>query len=191
MRSQRTEKEEKAKRYSFYKKMKKTLEIINELKKEGLIKEYAIGGAIGVMKWVEPFFTRDLDIFVIPIQEISKKEVISFLPMYDYLKGKGYNEWVGQWIIIEGVSVEFLPAEGLAKESVENAVEVKFEDVKTKVMTHEYLIALLLRAGRDKDIRKIEMLLSQTDIDMNRLMEILTKYNLTEKFENFRKKEIK
>ena len=171
--------------------MKKTLEIINELKKEGLIKEYAIGGAIGVMKWVEPFFTRDLDIFVIPIQEISKKEVISFLPMYDYLKGKGYNEWVGQWIIIEGVSVEFLPAEGLAKESVENAVEVKFEDVKTKVMTPEYLIALLLRAGRDKDIRKIEMLLSQTDIDMNRLMEILTKYNLTEKFENFRKKEIK
>jgi len=171
--------------------MKKTLEVINELKKEGLINDYAIGGAIGVMKWVEPFFTRDLDIFIILTHQVSKEKIISFLPIYDYLKNKGFNEWVGQWLIIEGVPVEFLPAEGLAKESVENAVEVKFEDVKTKVMTPEYLIALLLIAGRDKDIRKIEMLLSQTDMDMNRLMEILTKYNLTAKFKNFKKREIK
>ncbi len=166
--------------------MKKTLEVINELKKERLIKDYAIGGAIGVMKWVEPFFTRDLDIFVIPIQQMTKKQIISFLPVYNYLKNKGYNKWIGQWLIIEGVSVEFLPAEGLAKESVKNAVEVEFENVKIKVMTPEYLIALLLIAGRDKDIRKIEMLLNQTDVDMNRLMKILTKYNLTEKFEKIR-----
>ncbi len=166
--------------------MKKTLEVINELKKEKLIKDYAIGGAIGAMKWVEPFFTRDLDIFVIPTQEVSKKEIISFLPIYDYLKNKGYNEWMGQWIIIEGVLVEFLPAEGLAKEAVENGVEIEFEGVKTKVIDPQYLIALLLKASRDKDIRKIQMLLSQTDVDMNRLRKILTKYNLTKKFENLK-----
>lgn len=168
--------------------MKKTLEIINELKEQKLIKDYAIGGAIGVMRWVEPFFTRDLDIFVIPIQPITKKQVISFLPIYDYLKSKGYNRWVGQWVIIESVAVEFLPAEGLAEESVTNAVEIKFEDVKTKVITPEYLIPLLLKAGRDKDKRNIEMLLSQTDIDMSKLNKILAKYNLTAKFKNFKGK---
>jgi len=31
--------------------LKKTLEVINELKKEGLIKDYAIGGAIGALRW--------------------------------------------------------------------------------------------------------------------------------------------
>jgi len=45
--------------------MKKTLEVINELKRKGLIKDYVIGGDIGVLKWTEPFFTRDLDIFII------------------------------------------------------------------------------------------------------------------------------
>jgi len=35
--------------------MKKTLELINELKEKGLIKDYAIGGAIGVSRWVESF----------------------------------------------------------------------------------------------------------------------------------------
>jgi len=43
--------------------MKKTLEVINELKKEGLINDYAIGGAVGALRWTEPFFTEDLDIF--------------------------------------------------------------------------------------------------------------------------------
>ncbi len=169
--------------------MKKTLEIINGLKKNKLIKDYAIGGAIGVMKWVEPFFTRDLDIFVISIQEVNKKKLISFLPIYDYLKNKGYNEWIGQWIIIEGVPVEFIPAEEIAKEAVENAIETEFKDAKTKVITPEYLISLLLNAGRDKDMRKIGMLLSQTQVDMKRLKKILIKYNLSEKFENFIKKE--
>ena len=53
--------------------MKKTIEVINELKKVGLLKDYAIGGAIGVLKWVEPFFTRDLVIFIIPIKEAEKE----------------------------------------------------------------------------------------------------------------------
>jgi len=45
--------------------MKNTIKVINELKQKGLIKDYAIGGAIGVLRWVEPFFTRDLDIFIL------------------------------------------------------------------------------------------------------------------------------
>jgi hypothetical protein len=39
---------------------------MNNLKEKGLIKDYAIGGAIATLRWTEPFFTRDLDIFVIP-----------------------------------------------------------------------------------------------------------------------------
>jgi len=46
------------------------------------------------------------------------------------------------------------------------AVEAEYEGIKTKVLTPEYLIALCLKAGREKDKRKIEMLLTQTKIDM-------------------------
>lgn len=171
--------------------MKKTIEVINELKQKGLLKDYAIGGAIGVLKWVEPFFTRDLDVFIIPaeVQETKTKKLILLTPLYDYLKSKGYDSWVGQWLIIEGIPVEFLPAEGLAKESIEQAVKTEFEGVKTKVIAPEYLIALFLKAGRDKDIIKIRMLLEQAEVDRKKLKEILRKYNLAEKLKRLTKNE--
>ncbi|PIP12806.1 MAG: hypothetical protein COT45_04875 [bacterium (Candidatus Stahlbacteria) CG08_land_8_20_14_0_20_40_26] len=165
--------------------MKNTLKVINELREKGLIKDYAIGGGIGTLRWVEPFFTRDLDIFIILAQESKDKKLINLSPIYDYLKSKGYNEWIGQWLIIEGIPVEFIPAFGLAKESVENAIETNFEGVKTKVMTPEYLISLLLKASRDKDKIKIKMLLEQTRIDMEKLKALLTKYNLNDAFKGF------
>lgn len=164
--------------------MKNTIKVINELKYYRVIEDYAIGGAIGVLKWVEPFFTRDLDVFIIlPQKEKDKHEtIISLSPLYDYLQQKGYKEWIGQWIIIEGLPVEFIPAEGLAIEAVESAVEIEFEEIKTKVMTPEYLIPLLSQAGRDKDIIKIRMLLDEAKVDMEKMQAILIKYGLKNKY---------
>lgn|GEM_PF-2001120 len=68
------------------------------------------------------------------------------------------------------------------------AVEAEYEGIKTKVLTPEYLIALCLKAGREKDKRKIEMLLTQTKIDMGKLNEILNKYNLKREFIKFKEK---
>jgi len=168
--------------------MKNTIEVINGLKKEGLIKDYAIGGAIGVLRWVEPFFTRDLDIFIIPQKEVGNRELFLLSPIYEYLKNKGYDKWVGQWLIIEGVPVEFIPAEGLAREALENAIETEFEGVQTRVMLPEYLITLLLKASRDKDKIKIQMLLEQAEVNMEKLKEILHRYGLIDKFKPFVKK---
>ena len=70
--------------------MKKAIEVMNELKEKGLIKDYAIGGAIAALRWVEPFFTQDLDIFVILEKEANKQELIVLSPIYEYLKNKGY-----------------------------------------------------------------------------------------------------
>lgn len=164
--------------------MRKTLEVIAELKKHGFIKDYAIGGAVAALKWVEPFFTRDLDIFVIPLAEPGAGDVISFQPIYDFLKSKGYDQWTGQWILIEGIPVEFLPTDDLGREAVEGAIEVEFEGVVTKVMTPEYLIALFIRASRLKDEVKIKLLLDQTSVDREKLNRILRHYGLEKKFKN-------
>jgi len=144
--------------------VKETLRILNELKEEGLIKDYAIGGGIAALRWVEPFFTQDLDIFVVFEEETTERGLIDLSPLYEYLKDKGYVR-ERQWIMIEGVPVDVFPADPLEKEAVEQAQGVEYEGVRTKVILPEYLIALFLRAGRDKDLRKIEMLLEQCDID--------------------------
>ena len=154
------------------------------LKEEGLIQDYAIGGAIAALRWTEPFFTQDLDVFILLKDEDKKKGVIDLSPIYEYLKSKGY-EWKGHWIMIEGVPVDIFPADPLEKEAIEQAQEVEYEGVKTKVIVPEYLIALFLRAGRDKDLRKIEMLLEQCQIDRERLQKILSQYGLNEKFKEF------
>ena len=166
--------------------MKNAIEIINELKKRKLLKDYAVGGAIGALKWVEPFFTHDLDIFIIPIRE-TEEGLINLSPIYEYLKKKGCY-WKKQWIIVKEVPVDFIPTDTLGKEAVENAKKTKYDGIKTKVITPEYLIPLFLKAGRDKDIRKIEMLLEQAKINAEKLDEILVKYGLTRKFSKFKKR---
>jgi hypothetical protein len=120
----------------------------------------------------------------------QKKEVAeddkSFLTdIYDYLKFRGYDKWVGQWIIIDGIPVEFIPAQGLEEDAVKNAVEVEYEGVKTKVITPEYLIATFLKTSREKDKIKIQMLLEQAEVDIGKLEEILTKYGLINEFRDF------
>jgi len=165
--------------------MKKTIEVINKLKTEKLINDYAIGGAVAALKWVEPFFTRDLDIFIDFVHEPTKNEIIILEPIYDYLKKNGYDKWTGQWIVIEGLPVEFIPAVGITKEALINAIKCELDGTETKVMTPEYLIALFLIANRYKDKMKLRLLLEQSEINTEKLTAILDKYGLNSRFELF------
>ena len=162
--------------------MKKTIEVLNQLQKKGLIQDYAIGGGIATIFYVEPFFTYDLDVFIIISDTEKKQNLILLSPIYGYLEAKGYK-WKGEHIIIEGVPVQFIPADELEKEAVTRAKAVEYEGVKTRVMAPEYLVAVLLRTGRKKNLEKIEKLLEQTKIDKRKLGAILRKYGLTRKFD--------
>lgn len=84
--------------------------------------------------------------------------------------------------------MDLFPADPLEKEAVEQAHEAEYEGVRTKVIIPEYLIALFSRAGRDKDWRKVQMLLEQCQIDRERLERILSRYGLDEKFRDFEEK---
>jgi len=170
-----------------YLKMRKALSVLNELKEKGLIKDYAIGGGIATLRWTEPFFTEDLDVFIVVEEKGEDSELIILTPIYEYLKNKGYL-WKKQWIIIEDIPVDIFPADSLEREAVENASEIEYEGVYTKVFTPEYLIAIFLRVNREKDIMKARLLLSQVEMDLEKLKSILTRYGLYEKFENFRSK---
>uniref|UniRef100_A0A7C4TBS4 Nucleotidyltransferase family protein n=1 Tax=candidate division WOR-3 bacterium TaxID=2052148 RepID=A0A7C4TBS4_UNCW3 len=167
--------------------MKRALEVLNELKQKQIIKDYAIGGAIAALKWVEPFFTQDLDVFVILEENTSIKGIIDLSPIYEYLKKKGYI-WEKHWVVIEGVPVDIFPADEFEKKAIEEALEAEYDGVKTKIITPEYLIALFLRTNRDKDIRKMQMLLEQTEVNMKKLRKILVQFGLDSKFNDFKRK---
>jgi len=161
--------------------VRNAIRVMNELKEKGLIKDYAIGGAIAALRWTEPFFTQDLDVFVILEEETEERGLIVLSPIYEYLKERGYV-WKGHWIMIEGIPVDIFPADPLEKEAIAEAEEIEYEGVKTKVLTPEYLIALFLKAGREKDKRKIDLLLEQAEVDRGKLGRILDKYGLSDLF---------
>src|SRR5438105_7172756 len=87
--------------------MRLTLEILNELEREGVFSRYAIGGAMAATFYTEPVLTLDLDIFVAVSPRATG--LISLEPIYQALRGRGYIEEEA-CIVIEGVPVQFLPA---------------------------------------------------------------------------------
>lgn len=163
--------------------MEKTLAIINELKENGIIDDYAIAGGIGAIFYIETILTYDLDIFFTYKTEPKGLEILR--PIYQYLTRKGYKKQEGH-IIIEGVPVQFFPVyDKLSKEAVEHARKTRFKGVNTKVLSAEHLLAIMLQVFRSKDKERIIMLLDQAKIDKRRLNGILRRHDLTKKYKQF------
>jgi len=167
--------------------MKEALEILNNLKDMVLIKDYAIGGGIATIFYTEPVFTYDLDVFVI-VKSKPNEKIISLAPIYDYLTSKGYS-WKGEHIIIEGLPVQFIPVEsGIEREAIDNARDITYNGIKTKILSAEYLIVIALKVGRRKDFEKITRLFEQSKIDKSVLEKMLKKHGLSDKFKKWKKK---
>jgi hypothetical protein len=156
--------------------MKETLSEINALSSADIIGQSAIGGAMGATFYLEPISTYDLDIFVL---FESPPLILTLTPIYDFLCARGH-EAEGDAINICGWPVQFLPAESpLLREAVEQAVNVDFEGVPTRVMTAEHLTAIALQTGRGKDFFRILAFIESGRLSADKLTAILHDHELT------------
>jgi len=100
--------------------MKKTLQVINNLKKIGIISDYAIGGAVASFFYLEATLTEDLNVFILTDQ--GEKTIITLSPLYESLAEKGYRDFRKEGIIIGNWPVQFLPVTTeLEKEALEKS----------------------------------------------------------------------
>ena len=150
--------------------MIEALRTLHRLKREGVIRDYAIGGGYAVNYYLEPILTYDLDIFVL----MAKDE--EFSALYRYFRSRKYKI-ENVFIVIEGMPVQFLPSfiSPLIDEAIRRARRIRVKGTPSKVLTVEYLIATLLMAFRPKDKMVIPHLLEQAD--MQRLNEILGRFS--------------
>lgn len=162
--------------------MEKTLEIINRMEADGVIGRYAIGGAVAAIFYVEPFTTFDLDIFFFTAN--ASGELMTMTAVYEYLSRAGY-ETEGEAVDIEGWPVQFLPTYNpLVAEAVEQAVEIKFKNTPTRVLSAEHLVAIMLQTGREKDARASKFI-EEGVVNVGRLTDILPRHRLTDKWRDF------
>ena len=68
--------------------MKDTFAVIHRMKEAGVIENYAVGGAIAAMFYVDPFATEDVDIFFVIRGAGDALDLLS--PIYAYLGTLGY-----------------------------------------------------------------------------------------------------
>lgn len=157
--------------------MEKTLQVIEEMTRLGIIKAYAIGGGIAATYYIEPVLTYDLDIFFIPPRE----GLDELAPVYEFARGRGYAEQA-EALIIEGFPVQFIPAYNhLVREAVAEATTLTYRGVKAKVVKAEYLAAIALQTGRAKDRERVVRLLDSDAVDRALLAGILERHGLAEK----------
>jgi hypothetical protein len=167
--------------------MKATLKIINQMQADGVIGQYAIGGAVGATFYLEPVATLDIDIFV-SFQKSAGSPLLTLSPIYNYLTARGFKA-EKEYIIIAGWPVQFLPpGNALVEEALAQAIETEVEGVKTRVMTAEHLVAIALQTGRAKDFSRILQFIESGTIDAGKLKTILARHRLVAKWQEFEHK---
>jgi hypothetical protein len=150
------------------------LRAANELVSAGLIEEYALGGALAAIYYVEPFTTYDADIIFVA----KDKTLSAGIPaIYSHLQSKGWRV-EREHLLVNDFSVQFLAASGLTEEAVRHAKRIEYEGVPAKVFQPEYIIAIAASVGRHKDLARIDQMLEQAAIDRTLLDDILARYNL-------------
>jgi hypothetical protein len=147
----------------------------NGLVSAGLIEDYALGGALAAIRYVEPFATYDADIFFSP----TRQDLTGGIPqIYDALRAQGWAT-KGDHLLFGDFPVQFLAAHGVTEEAVREAKPVEYKGVPTKVFRPEHIIAIAASVGRHKDLARIEQIMEQADIDKNLLETILKRHKLS------------
>lgn len=164
--------------------MEKVIQVLNRMQADGVIEKFAIGDGIAAIRYLEPYLTDDIDVFISPVV-VGANGLVSFGRIYSYLEKLGYCA-EREYIKIEGWLVQFVPAsESVQEEAVEKADRVAFAGEYTLIFSSEHLAAELLRSGRLKDHTRVVALLESEQMDMEVFHDIIHRHGLGEKWKEF------
>lgn len=164
--------------------MKEALKVINQMVAEKVIADYAIGGAVGAIYYLEPFLTQDIDVFM-AFSTTPSGLIVSPAPIYDYLAERGYRP-EREYVRIEGWLVQFLPVEKpLYAAALAHAITGDMDGVPVRLFSAEYLMAIALDTGRTKDHLRLIQFIEAGGADQARLDEILRSHGLVDKWRRF------
>ena len=143
--------------------MRETLQILLQLRSEGLLARFAIGGAVAASYYIEAVATEDLDVFA--LLRPSASGLLVLTPIYERLKELGASLHA-EHVVIHGWPVQILPAyTPLVEEAVTGAIERPFQDLAVPVVSAEHLCAIALQTGRPKDYLRVHSLIEAGCVD--------------------------
>jgi hypothetical protein len=158
--------------------MEEIFRALNQLLADGLVRNYAIGGAVGAACYIEAVRTEDVDAFVFLPEAVSPL-LVSLSPIYAVLKAMGgivEREYVrfGAW------PLQILTdANDLIAEAIEQASTQDFAGIPVRVFRPEHLCAIALQTGRAKDYLRVTMFLEEQKVNEADLRRLADRFGLT------------
>lgn len=163
--------------------MHKAIEVVTKLAEQGVVKDYAITGAVAALAYVQPMLTQDLDILV-SVADLEERVsgLVLLGPIERALAAMGYADRSDVGILVEGWPVQFIPvASDLDAESLREALEIEIAGeppLRARVVKPEHVVAKALSVGRLKDLARVESFLDQQAVDLMALRSVLERHNL-------------
>ena len=154
---------------------------LNALVTEGVVENYAIGGAVGAACYIEAVRTEDVDAFVCLKRQMSP--FVSLSPLYEALTKMGgivEREYVrfGAW------PLQILTdANELIAEAIEQAQTQDFDGIPVRVFLPEHLCAIALQTGRTKDYLRVVMFLDEDAVNVEKLKLLVARFELKGRWE--------
>ena len=136
--------------------MNELAQLLTEMQRAGVIRNYALFGAVAQMRYTEPVATLDADVLV-AVPAADRIDALSGL--YEFCAARGYRP-EGEAIRVGAWPAQFVPAfNPLTEEAMEQAATADFEGVTLRVVGADHLAVIALSVGRAKDYTRILALL--------------------------------
>lgn len=159
--------------------MQSVLKAMNRLVADGVVGNYAIGGAIGASFYLPAMQTEDIDVFV--FLPASSGSPVSLTPVYDALKAMG-GEVEREYVRFGNWPVQILTdANELIGEAIREAADTHYDGIPTRVFTPEHLCAIALHTGRAKDYARVMLFLEETEVSLEELSALAMRYGLMDR----------
>lgn len=162
--------------------MKELAQLLNEMQRAGVIRQYALFGAVAQMRYTEPVATLDADVLV-AVPAADRLDALSGI--YEFCAARGYRP-EGEAIRVGAWPAQFVPAfSPLTQEAMEEAAIADFEGVPFRVVRADYLAVIALSVGRAKDFTRILALLESGSANRESIGSLATRLSLADAWHRF------
>jgi len=155
--------------------MHKVARLLNDMVNAGIIKDYAVFGAVAQMRYTETILTLDADILV----ALPDPDALDMLnPIYAFCQERGYQP-EGEAIRVGDWPVQFIPAfSELTREAIREAETGDLDGVPLRVVRADYLAVIALSVGRAKDFARVLALREAGAVTDMEISELAARYDL-------------
>lgn len=168
--------------------MNEIAQLVEQMISAGVIKGYAVFGAVAQMRYTEPVPTLDVDILV----EVSAPDRLDVLSdIYAFCRSLQY-ESVGESVQVGNWPVQFIPVfSELSRDALATAQSAAIDGEPFRVVRADYLALLALSVGRNKDHLRVLALLDSSSVTANQLAKLADRYGLVERWHSFESKYVR